>query len=217
MTATLSPAEMARQLIAGDAEALRARILAAPPHIDLAPTRGDFELNPAMRTSTTGPLTPSAVLVPIVRHSEPTVLLTRRTDHLSRHAGQVAFPGGRRNADDASLTATALRETEEEIGIRGDLVTIAGFLETYETGTGYAILPVVGFLDEGFTIVPDVNEVAEVFEVPLAFLLDPANRERQSAFWQGRWREFYAFRYGGQYIWGATAAMLVNFIDKLLA
>ena len=217
MNATPSLAELARQITRGGAEEMRKRILAEPPAIDLAPTRGDFELNPGIREQAVSPLTPSAVLVPIVRHPDPTLLLTRRTDHLSRHAGQVAFPGGRASEDDTSLIATALRETEEEIGIRSDLVTVAGFLETYETGTGYAILPVVGFLEEGFTVVPDVNEVAEVFEVPLAFLLDPANRERERVFWQDRWREFYAFRYGSHYIWGATAAMLVNFLDKLRA
>jgi len=117
--------------------------------------------------------------------------------------------------DDRSLVDTALRETHEEIGITADFVSVAGFLEPYETGTGYAILPVVGLLREGYALVPEVNEVAEIFEVPLAFLLDPANRERRSGEWQGRRREFYAFTYDGHYIWGATAAILVNFGERL--
>ena len=98
--------------------------------------------------------------IPIIARAEPTVLFTRRTDHLSRHAGQVSFPGGRANADDSSLVATALRETHEEIGVTEEYISVAGFTDAHETGTGYAILPVVGVLREGFSVVPEVNEVA---------------------------------------------------------
>ena len=117
--------------------------------------------------------------------------------------------------NDVSLIETALRETHEETGITADFVSVAGFLETYETGTGFAIVPVVGMLEEGFNLVPDPGEVDEVFEVPLSFLLDPANRQRKSAEWQGQRREFYAYTYDGHYIWGATAAILVNFMERL--
>lgn len=196
---------------------LRERLLALPPALPLSPTRGDFDLNPDLRPAEPRRLAPAAVLLPIVAAPTPRVLFTQRTPHLSRHAGQVSFPGGRANDDDASLVETALRETREETGIAAEFVSVAGFLEPYETGTGYAILPVVGLLREGFTLAPDANEVAEIFEVPLAFLLDPANRERRSGEWQGRKREFYAFVYNDHLIWGATAAILVNFADRVAA
>jgi 8-oxo-dGTP pyrophosphatase MutT (NUDIX family) len=127
----------------------------------------------------------------------------------------VAFPGGRADANDISLVETALRETQEETGIDPAFVTVAGFLDAYETGTGYAILPVVGILSDGFALSPHAVEVAEIFEVPLAFLLDPANRQQQSRAFQGRMRSFYSFTYEGHYIWGATAAMLLNFAERI--
>lgn len=208
--------EMARRVLADGIESLRARLLPEPPEMPLVPTRSDFDLNPQLRPAKSRALSPAAVLLPIIDGRETSVLFTRRTEHLSRHAGQVSFPGGRAHPDDRSLIDTALRETREEIGITADFISIAGFLDTYETGTGYAILPVVGLLREGFSLVPEVNEVAEIFEVPLAFLLDPANSERHSGDWQGRKREFYAFRHGGHFIWGATAAILINLRDRLL-
>lgn len=196
-------------------EALRPRLLSTVPALPLVPTRGDYDLMPEHRPAAPRELTPAAVLLPIVTRAEPTILFTRRTPHLARHAGQVSFPGGRVHEEDESLVDTALRETREETGIAADFVSIAGFLEPYETGTGFAIVPVVGLLREGFALVPDPGEVDEVFEVPLAFLLDPANRKRESAEWQGRRREYYAFTYGTHYIWGATAAILVNFMERL--
>jgi 8-oxo-dGTP pyrophosphatase MutT (NUDIX family) len=207
----------ARGIVAGGVEPLRTRLLAEPPQMPLVPTRSDFDLNPDMRPDAPRTLAPAAVLMLIVQRSEPAILFTRRTEHLSRHAGQVSFPGGRASDGDRSLVDTALRETREEVGITPDFVSVAGFLEPYETGTGYAILPVVGLLREGFALVPETNEVAEIFEVPLAFLLDPANRQRRSNEWQGRKREFYAFQYHDHYIWGATAAILVNFGERILA
>jgi 8-oxo-dGTP pyrophosphatase MutT (NUDIX family) len=202
---------------ATSSEFLRGCLLPAPPDLPLQPARSDFDLNPEMRPGATRALDEAAVLLPIVRRSDPTLLLTRRTEHLSRHAGQVSFPGGRVQPDDSSLAATALRETQEEVGIAEQLVRVAGFLEPYETGTGFAILPVVGLLEEGFVLAPDANEVAEVFEVPLAFLLDVRNLERRSGEWQGQRREYYAFQYGRHHIWGATAAIVVNFCEKLRA
>ena len=181
----------------------------------LTPARSEYDLNPEQRPQQIRELLPAAVLVPITRRSEPTVLLTRRTDHLPRHAGQVSFPGGRSQEGDVSLVETALRETREETGIEPSFVTILGFLDAYETGTGYAILPVVGILENGFALTPDANEVAHVFEVPLAFLLDPANRQTTTRDFQGLARTFYSFTYEGHYIWGATAAMLVNFGERL--
>jgi 8-oxo-dGTP pyrophosphatase MutT (NUDIX family) len=197
---------------------LRSKLMQKPPPAPLVPTRGDYDFNPEFKPPP-GPrtLTPAAVLLPIVARQTPTVLFTRRTATLSKHAGQVSFPGGRVEADDLSPLETALRETHEETGIASDFVSVAGFMEGYETGTGFAILPVVGVLHEGFALVPEPSEVAEIFEVPLSFLLDLRNCERKSAEWQGHKRDFYAYTYGPHYIWGATAAILVNFAQKLRA
>jgi 8-oxo-dGTP pyrophosphatase MutT (NUDIX family) len=199
-------------------EFLRDRLLSDAPALPLMPARGDFDLDPAHRPPRPPrppKLIPAAVLLPIIARDEPVVLFTERSPHLARHAGQVSFPGGRVEDDDISLVQTALRETKEETGIDPAFVTVAGFLEAYETGTGFAILPVVGLLSEGFALVPQPSEVAEIFEVPLAFLLDPANRQKNQTEWMGRMRTFYSFRYNGHYIWGATAAMLVNFGERL--
>jgi len=215
MTAEKSSGDTPAQIRAHGANALRTRLLSEPPPLPLSPRRSDFDLNPGMRPNGVRQLQPAAVLLPIIRRSAPTVLFTRRTAHLARHAGQVSFPGGRLNDDDLSLTETALRETEEETGIAAPHISIAGFLDAYETGTGYAILPVVAVLTEDFSLKPNPDEVAEIFEVPLSFLLDPANRERRSAEWQGRQRTYYAFNYGPHYIWGATAAILVDLIERL--
>jgi len=208
------PMTFAQRIAADGVAALSPRLLQEAPQLPLMPSRGDFDLNPDLRPDKPRMLAPAAVLLPIVQRDEPTVLFTRRTEHLSRHAGQVSFPGGRAQDDDRTLVDTALRETHEEIGVTADFVSVAGFLDAYETGTGYAILPVVGLLKRGFSVVAEVNEVAEIFEVPLAFLLDPASRQIRFGEWQGRKREFYAFEYDGHYIWGATAAILVNFRDR---
>jgi 8-oxo-dGTP pyrophosphatase MutT (NUDIX family) len=211
------PKGLLSEIARGEHSQLSERLLTEPPPVPLTPTRSNYDLNPGIRPHETRQLAPAAVLVPIVARAEPSVLFTRRTPHLSRHAGQVSFPGGRLHAGDSSLVTTALRETEEETGIAPRFVSIAGFLDCYETGTGFAILPVVGLLREDFALSPDPNEVEEAFEAPLAFLLDPANRKRRSMEWQGRQREFYAFNYGPHYIWGATAGILVNFADRLMA
>jgi len=213
---TLS-AELATEIARGETSGLRARLLPEPPQISLTPKRSDYDLNPDMRPDDQRKLTPAAVLLPIIAREEPAVLFTRRTPHLSRHGGEVSFPGGRVDEGDLTLVETALRETQEETGITAAFVNVAGFLDSYETGTGFAILPVVGLLSEGYELMPDANEVEEVFEVPLVFLLDPDNRERRSMEWQGRRREFYAFTYDRHYIWGATAGILVNFADRVTA
>ncbi len=210
-----TPADFTRRIAELGLDPLRSRLLPEPPLLPLTPKRGDYDLNPGLRPQGDRRLKPAAVLLPIVRRPSPTVLFTRRTPHLARHAGQVSFPGGRVHEDDVSLVDTALRETAEETGIAANFVSVAGFLEAYETGTGYAILPVVGLLAEGFALEPNPAEVAEIFEVPLDFLLDPANRERHAAEWQGRQRAYYAFTYCGHYIWGATAAILVDFVERM--
>lgn len=194
---------------------LRPKLLSEAPALPLKPARSDYDFDPANRPPQPEQLTPAAVLLPIVMRAEPTVLFTQRSAKLAQHAGQVSFPGGRAEPTDESLIRTALRETQEETGIDASFISIAGFLEAYETGTGFAILPVVGLLREGFALVPNTDEVAEIFEVPLAFLLDPANRQKEQAEWKGRVRHYYAFRYSGHYIWGATAAMLVNFAERV--
>jgi 8-oxo-dGTP pyrophosphatase MutT (NUDIX family) len=154
---------------------------------------------------------PAAVLVPLVnRPSGTTVLLTQRTADMPSHAGQIAFPGGRRQAEDADPTATALRETEEEVGIPPSFVDVVGSVDLYRTGTGFEITPVVGILSPGFTIRADPREVADVFEVPLGHFLDEVNHQIDSRQYQGRERRYYAMPYGERYIWGATAGMLKN-------
>lgn len=177
----------------------------------------DDDLNPEARIIPPGVTPkPAAVLVPLVpAASGMNVLLTQRTPHLARHAGQVAFPGGRIDKGDADEIAAALRETEEETGISPGFVEPLGFLDTYLTGTSYRVTPVVGLLRRGFTLVPHEGEVADIFEVPLAFLMDPAHHLKHSREWQGRERYYYAMPYEGRYIWGATAGMIRN-LYKLL-
>ena len=182
------------------------------------PPTGDFDLNPFMQDWLPDEqvLKPAAVLVPIVQHDEtPTVLLTQRTDHLKHHAGQVSFPGGRVEAHDTSVVDTALRETEEEIGLPRAHVDVVGYLDAYETGTGFHVTPVVGFVRPGFDLELDEFEVAEAFEVPLSFLFDPANHQRHSRTYQGRERRYFAMPYKDYYIWGATAGMLMNLYRRV--
>ena len=197
--------------------ALRARLLAQPPSLPLKPTRSDYDLNPSARALAPRELVPAAVLLPVVARAEPSVLFTKRSEQLRRHAGQVSFPGGGAQDGDASLVDTALRELTEETGIAADFVSVEGFLEVYETVTGYAILPVVGLLREGFALVTDAAEVAHVFEAPLAFFLDPANRQEHVLEWKGGMRRVYAFEVETHYIWGATASILVDLAQRLSA
>jgi 8-oxo-dGTP pyrophosphatase MutT (NUDIX family) len=157
------------------------------------------------------------VLVPIVARAEAlTVLFTQRTEHLKAHSGQVAFPGGRAESHDPGPEATALRETHEEIGLDPARVELLGRLPEYHTRTGFRVTPVVGLVTPPLALAPDPNEVADVFEVPLSFLLDSRNHRRDSRLWQGEVRWFYTMTYGGRVIWGATAGIVVNLSRYLL-
>ena len=188
-----------------------AAALARPP---AERPRGDHDLNPGFIPTRTP--TRAAVLVPLILRSDGLqVLLTQRTAHLKDHAGQISFPGGRAEPEDRDATATALRETQEEVGLPPEYVRVLGRLDNYVTGTGYEVAPVVGLIRPPFPVTPDPHEVAEVFEVPLAFLVDPRNHERHSREWKGSTRNFYVLPYQHRYIWGATAGMLVNLANLL--
>lgn len=164
-------------------------------------------------------MTPAAVLIPLVqRPAGMTVLLTRRTAHLTSHPGQISFPGGRAEDHDAGAVATALREANEEIGLDARHVDIIGALPDYLTGTGYHVVPVVGLLTPPFELVAEPNEVADMFEVPLAFLMDGAHHQRLSyVLPTGSRRRFYAMPYEQYFIWGATAGMIRNLFHFLRA
>lgn len=154
---------------------------------------------------------PAAVLVPlVVRADAPSLLLTKRTDHLHHHPGQISFPGGRVEAQDSTPVDTALRETEEEIGLDRRHVELLGALPDYYTGTGFRVTPVVGLVHPPFELQLDAFEVAEAFEVPLGHFLDPANHQRHSLVHEGRERQFHAMPYKDYFIWGATAGILMS-------
>jgi len=158
----------------------------------------------------------AAVLVPIVnRAGTLSILLTRRTDHLAKHAGQVSFPGGRAEAQDTDAIATALRETLEEVGIGPALLQPFGYLDCLQTVSGFCVTPVVAWLDPGYCARPDPQEVAEVFEVPLELFLQPQNLRRLRIEYRGRPREILEFAHDGPRIWGATATMLFNLVRRL--
>jgi 8-oxo-dGTP pyrophosphatase MutT (NUDIX family) len=184
--------------------------LAASPGL-----RGDHSLNPGTLPPSAG-LTAAAVLVPLVDHPTGlTVLLTQRAAHLADHAGQISFPGGRIEPSDEHPVAAALREAEEEVGLPASHVDIVGRLDTYVTGTGFEVIPIVALVRLPYPLRPDPFEVAEAFEVPLDFLIDPRNLQRGSREWQGTIRYFFALPYENRYIWGATAGMLVNLAEVL--
>ena len=160
----------------------------------------------------------AAVLILVInRARQPTVLFTRRTAHLTDHAGQISFPGGRVEDGDRDVDHTALRETEEETGVEASRIDIIGRIPHYTTGTGYFITPIVGWMEPPVAYRPDPTEVAECFEVPLDFLLDMQNHRVESAMYKGRMRRYYALSFERRYIWGATAGMLVTFSRVLAA
>jgi 8-oxo-dGTP pyrophosphatase MutT (NUDIX family) len=200
---------------------VRARFAAAPAGLrganeaEVAAVRGDHSLNPGAVPPASG-LMEAAVLVPLVDRADGlTVLLTQRAPNLAAHAGQISFPGGRVEPEDADATATALRESQEEVGLPPSHVEVIGRLDTYVTGTSFLITPVVGLVRAPVALTLDPVEVAEAFEVPLDFILDPRNHERHSREWQGRQRIFFVLPFPNRYIWGATAGMLVNLAEVL--
>lgn len=164
---------------------------------------------------TTAPLIPAAVLVGIATGAAPGVLLTRRTAHLRQHSGQVSFPGGRIDATDASPEAAALREAQEEVGLDPGHADILGRLHDYATGSGYRITPVVALLAPGYITSASAAEVAAIFMLPLSVLLDPAAPQLRGAMFRGAWRDYWVWPHPEQYIWGATAAMLVHLARRL--
>ncbi len=189
-----------------DLERLRSSLLLTPEEAEFIAEDGAVDHS----------LTPAAVLFPIVlREHEQTVLLTQRTAHLKDHAGQISFPGGRVEPDDRSPVDTALRETEEEVGLLRDRIDVLGYLPEYRTGTGFRVTPVVALVQPPFELAPDPFEVAEVFEVPLGFLLNPENHQRHSIHHRGAMRNYFAMPYGDYFIWGATAGMIRSLSDRL--
>jgi 8-oxo-dGTP pyrophosphatase MutT (NUDIX family) len=192
---------------------------AVPPALtdpDVSPFRGDHHIDPSLEViAEMRPLRPAAVLIPVVDHPEPTVLLTLRASALSSHAGQVAFPGGRIDPGDESPAAAALREAEEEIGLDASHIDPLGYSDLYLSGTGFRIVPVVARVMPGFTLAPNPAEVADTFEVPLAFLMGPENHQRHSREWRGMMRSYYAMPFGDRYIWGVTAGILRNLYERL--
>ncbi len=183
------------------------------------PPPSDFDLNPSAFVEWSGPAParPAAVLVPVVARETLTVLLTERTSHLASHAGQIAFPGGKPDPADTGPAETALREAEEEIGLSRHLIEPIGYLDVYRTGTGFAVTPVVGIVQPDFHLKLNHDEVAAAFEVPLSFLMNPANHRIDALTLAGRDRRFYAMPYGERYIWGATAGILRNMHDRLFS
>jgi 8-oxo-dGTP pyrophosphatase MutT (NUDIX family) len=179
------------------------------------PVGGDHILNPDL-PDVDHPYRDAAVLIPVVAHADAaTVILTERTGHLSAHAGQIAFPGGKIDAEDADPTAAALREAGEEIGLDRAALTVIGSLAPYLSRTGYRIVPVLARVEPGYTVRPNRNEVADIFEVPLAFLMTPANHKRGTRVFMGRERYFYEMPYEGRYIWGVTAGIIRGLYEQV--
>ncbi len=181
--------------------------------------RGDHNLNPDFLKSMPagGPRLASVLIGVVDREPGATVILTLRAAHLPNHAGQIAFPGGRVEEGDATVVHAALREAEEEIGLAPEFVKPIGLLDAYLTRTGFRIMPVLSVVSPGFAIAPEESEVADVFEVPLEFLMTVGNHQLHSLEWQGRMRQFYAMPYGERYIWGATAGILRSMYERLYA
>jgi len=178
--------------------------------------RGDLDLDPVLweRAGVTA-TKPAAVLVPIVERSEPTVLLTQRTADLASHAGQISFPGGRIEPNDESPVAAAMREAKEEVGLAPMLIEPIGYLDLYLTFSGFRILPTVARVKPDFSLTINPSEVVDAFEVPLQFLMTPANHQRKSRDWKGITRDYYAMPFGDRYIWGITAGILRNLYDRI--
>ena len=183
-----------------------------------APASGssDFDLNPDTRPTAERTLSPASVLVPLIeRGAGLNLLLTRRAARLRHHPGQIAFPGGKQDPGDRTALAAALREAREEIGLEPGQVRILGRFDSHETVTHFTVTPFVGLVDPEFAPIADRREVDEIFEVPLGFVLDPANFQIHGRRWQGAWRRYYVVPFGPHYIWGATARILKTLSDRM--
>jgi 8-oxo-dGTP pyrophosphatase MutT (NUDIX family) len=182
---------------------------------NVTPKRGDHDIDPVMaKVAAVRPIRPAAVLVPIVERAEPMVLLTQRTAHLKEHSGQISFPGGKIEAGETPADG-ALREAEEEIGLRRAAVEPLGYLDLYMTTLGYRIVPLLARVKPPFELALNAQEVEEVFEVPLSFLMEPTNLQRHSREWQGMTRSYYAIPFEKRYIWGVTAGILRNLHERI--
>jgi 8-oxo-dGTP pyrophosphatase MutT (NUDIX family) len=178
--------------------------------------RGDLDLDPLLwEQMDVQPLRPAAVLIAVIDRPEPGVILTQRTSHLPNHPGQIAFPGGSIDPEDASPAAAALREAQEEIGLDPQLVEPIGYIDLYLTFSGYRILPLVARVATDYAMTLNAHEVEDAFEVPLAFLMDAQNHALHSREWKGIMRRFYAMPYGDRYIWGVTAGILRNLYERI--
>lgn len=183
---------------------------------DIVPVSGDSGTDRMLEIiAREQPIRPAAVLIPVVDHPEPTVLLTQRAPHLSSHAGQIAFPGGKIDVTDASPLDAALREAEEEVGLDRSFVDPIGYLDVYGTAFGFRILPTVARVRPGFTLQINQGEVDDAFEVPLAFLMNPANHQLHSKEFRGMERTYYAMPFAERYIWGATAGILRVLYERI--
>jgi 8-oxo-dGTP pyrophosphatase MutT (NUDIX family) len=183
---------------------------------DALPLRGDHDADPVLKAmAAVRPIKPAAVLIPVIDRDEPMVLLTQRTAHLPQHAGQIAFPGGKIDATDASPLAAALREADEEVGLAANAVEPIGYLDVYMTTLGYRIVPVVARVQPPFTLTLNPGEVEDAFEVPLSFLMEVANHQTHSREWQGMMRTYYAIPFGERYIWGVTAGIFRNLQQRV--
>jgi 8-oxo-dGTP pyrophosphatase MutT (NUDIX family) len=178
--------------------------------------RGDLDLDPQnWKQAGVTPSRPAAVLIGVVDHPEPGVLLTTRTADLPNHASQIAFPGGKIETSDGSPLAAAMREADEEIGLDGALIEPIGYLDLYLTFSGFRILPVVARVVPSYELRINASEVADAFEVPLAFVMDAANHKKASRDWKGVTRHYYEMPFGERYIWGVTAGILRNLYEKV--
>ena len=178
------------------------------------PESSDFDLNPGTVLAESRKLRPAAVLA-LIDASDRTLILTKRSSALKHHPGQIAFPGGKQDEDDASIIAAAMREAHEEIGLPQDAAEVLGTLPSHETVTGFVVTPVIAILTRPFDVVPEREEVDEIFHVPLDHVLNPANYTIEARMWRGQMRRYFVVPYGPYYIWGATARMLRAWTDRL--
>lgn len=198
----------------------RERLTLDPPQgltdPDNLPLRGDHDVDPVLKAiAAVRPIKPAAVLIPVVEREQPMVLLTQRTAHLPQHAGQIAFPGGKIDAGDATPLAAALREAHEEIGLADTVIEPIGYLDVYMTTLGFRIVPVLARVVPDFTLTLNPGEVDNAFEVPLSFVMELANHQTHSREWQGMLRTFYAIPFGERYIWGVTAGIFRNLYERI--